>query len=174
MVRFCRVRYAGKSSSVSGLQLLPVVPSFRVVNKSRSQKTEERGTGSRPRPSLAELSPQIWRGFSDVSTSRLQNRGNKARIYMITKHKHKMSSSLVAQTTGSAVCGFSMAQGGPRTANTAVLATSNRGNKARMYMKTKDQLLECDSEAAAMELQRNGGNWRSRTPKSSGTKPECL
>jgi len=31
-------------------------------------------------------------------------------------------------------------------------------------MKTKDRLLECGSEAAAFELRRKGGSWRSRTP----------
>ena len=48
--------------------------------------------------------------------------------------------SLVAQTAGSAVCGLSTVAGtsrGPRTRRSAL--HQNRGNKARMYMKTKDR-----------------------------------
>ena len=47
---------------------------------------------------------------------------------------------MVAQTAGSAVCGFSMIAGacrGPQTRRSAL--HQNRGNKARMSMKTKDK-----------------------------------
>jgi len=53
-------------------------------------------------------------GRLDASTPQLadlQNRGNKARMSMKTKGKHKESQSPVAQTAGSAVCGFSKAAG---------------------------------------------------------------
>ena len=50
----------------------------------------------------------------------MKKRRNKARMYMKTKEKYKMSWGLVAQTAGSAVCGFSPGRaadrkyGGPR------------------------------------------------------------
>jgi len=53
-------------------------------------------------------------------------------------YENKESRSLVAQTTGSAVCGFSMipwTDRGPQTRRSAL--HQNRGNKARIYMKTK-------------------------------------
>ena len=118
-----------------------MVPSFRVVNKSRSQRAEEWETGSRPhgrvagrrqRTVLLKVAPlssfprrresivpiamgprspafaeDKFRG-DDVD---IQNRGNKARMFMKTKHKYKKSPSSVAQTAGSAVCGFSVVAG---------------------------------------------------------------
>jgi len=57
-----------------------------------------------------------------------------------------MSRSLVAQTAGSAVCGFSMIAGkgrGPQIRRSAL--HQNRGNKARMSMKTKDKYKMCGS-----------------------------
>ena len=44
------------------------------------------------------------------------------------------------------------------------IALQDWRNKARMSMKTKDRLLECGSEATAVEFRLNGGSWRSCTP----------
>jgi len=93
------------------------------------------------------------------------NRRNKARMSMKTKDR--------GLECGSGTCGVTVLDRdggryrrrlGLQGGNCAV-AFQNRRKKARMSMKTKDRLLECGSEPAAVEFRRKGGNWRPRTPR---------
>jgi hypothetical protein len=125
-------------------------------------------------------------GRFDASTPLLvdlQNRGNKARMSMKTKDKYKKSPSLVAPTTGSAVCGFSMVAGYGRGPQTRRSALQNRRNKARMYVKTKDKYKKSESPAVCgfpMVAKCDRGPQTRRSAlrpldrKIAGTKPECI
>jgi hypothetical protein len=134
-LRACRVRYARKSSFAfvrsSCLWFLPPTE----VKKSRSAKARAgrqmgrwadrcRGIGH-PLPTASD-GPQAgrWRRHPSVSNpelNRIQNRGNKARMYMKTKDKHKKSGSADRRFCGLRL--FHDRLDGPRTASTAVRAT---------------------------------------------------
>jgi len=76
------------------------------------------------------------------ATPQLQNRGNKARMSMKTKDKYKKSPSLVAQTAGSAVCGFSMVAGygrGPQRRRFA-LPRAKSSERSRNVYENKGQV----------------------------------
>jgi len=76
------------------------------------------------------LAPRLFELSTQKSTEQSEN------VY-----ENKESRSLVAQTAGSAVCGFSMFFGtdrGPQTRRSPL--HQNRGNKARMSMKTKGKV----------------------------------
>jgi len=132
-LRACRVRYARKSSFVfirsSRLWFLP--PS--TVEKSRKARAgrqmgrwADRCRGIGHQLPTASEGPQAgrWRRAAqrlDSSTCRLQNRGNKARMSMKTKDKHKKSRSADRRFCGLRL--FHDRLDGPRTASTAVRAT---------------------------------------------------
>jgi hypothetical protein len=62
-------------------------------------------------------------GSQTAATSALPESGEQSQN--VYENKGRVQKSLVAQTAGSAVCGFSVIRwGGPRTANTAVRATA--------------------------------------------------
>ena len=142
-LRACRVRYARKSSLVfirgSCLWFLP--PS--AVEKSRSQRVEELGD---PEPTAAiARGPQArrWRRVPrrlDSSTYRLQNRGNKARMYMKTKHKYKKSLSSrlpdKTPTAGPRAAGRKVAEGSP-TSRLLNLSTAKPGEQSENVYENK-------------------------------------
>jgi len=83
-----------------------------------------------------------------------QNRENKARMFMKTKEEYKKSGSLVAQTAGSAVCGFSMVAGLAADRKYGGPRYQNRRNKARMFMKTKEEYKKSGSRDGEKPLTR--------------------
>ena len=110
-------------------------------------QSRSRGVGDPKPTSTVARGPHAgrWRRALqrlDSSTYRLQNRGNKARMFMKTKNKVKKSSSRRSWggeanlrrhlSTSPPISG----RGGSRTAPTSTAQIS--GNKARMSMKTKD------------------------------------
>jgi hypothetical protein len=114
------------------------------VEKSRSQRAEESRSG-RPRADRDRCARAAGRKVAEGSlTSRLlslstaRSREQSENVY---ENKGQVQKSLVAQTAGSAVCGFSMIAVAGRGSQTRRSALhQNRGNKARMSMKTKDEV----------------------------------
>jgi hypothetical protein len=141
-IRPCRIGYAGKCSSVficgPCLWFLPFLQS-----RSPGVKASRSGRPNADRISLA-AGRKAAAGRLDASTPSTCRPG-KSREQSENVYENKGQPQNVEES-GSAdrrFCGLRLFHGcwvRPRTANTAVRATprlQNRGNKARMYMKTK-------------------------------------
>jgi hypothetical protein len=90
------------------------------------------------RPQATDRRPEGGAGIPqlpDSSICLLQNRGNKARMFMKTKDKYKMSGSADRR-----VCGLRLFHDhwdGPGTANTAVRATPKSGEQSENVYENK-------------------------------------
>jgi hypothetical protein len=115
---------------------------LQVQSRSRGVK-ESRSPGVGCQKPTARFGPQAGRRRVtprrlECSTSRLQNRGNKARMSMKTKDKYKKSGSADRRFCGLRL--FHGRWGEPRTANTAVRATPESREQSENVYENKGQV----------------------------------
>ena len=144
-IRPCRIGYAGKFSSVFICgPCLWFLPFFQ----SRSPEVKVSRSG---RPNADHISLAAGRkaaaGRLDASTpSTCRPAKSKEQSENVYENKRQVQEVSESRSADRRFCGLRLFDGcwiWPRTANTAVRATparlQNRGNKARMYMKTKNK-----------------------------------